>query len=248
MHLPEIDKYSKASKPLHLIDPRIKLVCLFLLLLAVNLSWKVTTVAVLFFFSVLLLTATALPLRFVLWHLKAPLLLALLLFTVLSVTSGKTTVYGPITEEGVKLGLTVFLKVTTCFVLFLAFVATSPIFKTVQAAKALGVPEKLLAVFVFTYRYTFVLLDGLKTLEMALLARGFKEKTSLSSYKTKAKLYAYLFVRAFEETEKVLLAMYARGFVRVSLSALPPIRSRDLIKGLPLLFSSVVLLFVSIFG
>ena len=246
MHLPEIDRYSQKDGPLNRIDPRIKLLSLGLILLAVNLTWHLKVAGLFLGISIVMLSVSGLPLNFVLWHLRAPAAIALLIGGLLSISSpGKT--FGSPTPESLALGLTVILKVLSSFIFFLSLVGTSPLFKTIRAARSLGVPEKLLALFIFTYRYVFVLLDDFGTLKLAMIARGFREKTNFHTYRLKARLYALLLWRAYEETEKVLLAMYARGLSSLTVQGLSPIGKDEIFTGIPLLGISLLLLGFSIF-
>jgi len=246
LHLPEIDRYSRKNGLLNRLDPRIKLLSLGLLLLGVNLTWHLQVAGLFFGISLAMLLVSGLPLNFVCWHLKAPAALAFLVGGLLAL-SGPGKFFAWPTTESLTLGFTVILKVLSSFIFFLALVGTSPLFKTLRAARSLGVPEKLLALFVFTYRYTFILLDSLKNLKIAMIARGFREKTDLHTYRLKGRLYAFLLWRAYEETERVLLAMYARGFSSLSVRALSPIRKNEIFTGLPLLGLSFLLLAFAIF-
>ncbi len=242
MHLPEIDRYGYGESPLHRLDPRLKLLALGLLLLATNLVREIRGALGALGGALLLTLLSGLPIRFLLWHLKAPLSLALLLALGLAFFTPGTPLLGPLTLQGLLLGATVFLKVLACFLYFLALVATSPLFQTLRAARSLGLPEKLLALLVFTYRYLFVLLDRARNLALAMQARGFREGTNLSTYRTKARLYAFLLLHAYENTERILLAMQARGFSSPRVPALPPLSRREILRGFPLFLWAFALL------
>ena len=214
--------------------------------MAVNLTWHLKTAGLFFGTSLGMLLITRLPWHFVLWHLKAPATVALLVGGLLSLSGPGKTFSSP-TTESLTLGLTVILKVLSCFIFFLSLVSTSPLFKTLRAARSLGVPEKLLVLFVFTYRYVFMLLDDLATLKLAMVARGFREKSDLKTYRLKARVYALLLRRSYEETEKVLLAMYARGLSSLTIRGLSPLGKNEILTGLPLLGLSLLLLGLSVF-
>ncbi|MBX6423841.1 energy-coupling factor transporter transmembrane protein EcfT [Thermosulfurimonas sp. F29] len=247
MHLPEIDRYGRGESPLHNLDERLKLLALALFLLAVNLTWDLSRALLFLGVSVALLLLSRLPLGFVLWHLRAPAGLALILAIFLALFGNRTPTSAPLALPGLTLAITVLCKILACFIFFLALVATAPLFETVRAARALGVPEKLLILFLFTYRYLFTLLDQARNLSLALQARGFREGTNRRTYEIKARLYALLFLRAYEDTEKVLLAMYARGFSSPKVPPLEPLTPRQLLKASPLLGLAILLLLGNFF-
>ncbi len=246
MHLPEIDRYSHLNSFFHRLDPRLKLLSLFILLLGTNLTWKLIPAGTFFLLALFFLGISRLPAGFIWWHLRAPLFLALVLGTILALLPPQNPLH-PSTQN-LLLALLVDMKILGSFIFFLVMVATSPLFRTLQAARSLGVPEKLLALFLFTYRYLFVLLDHLRYLRLAMLARGFRERTDLTTYTLRARLYALLFWRAFEETERILLAMYARGLgSSLPIRVLPPLTFQEIMAGIPLLALSFALLGFSIF-
>jgi len=247
LHLPEIDRYGRLESPIHRVDPRLKLATLGGFLLAVNLTWDLYKAAFFLIAGVGLLFLSRLPVRFVLWHLRAPAGLALVVGFFLALFTPGPRSLGPFTLPGLLLAATVLTKVLACFAFFLAMVATAPLFQTLKAAKALLIPEKLLALLLFTYRYLFTLLDQLQHLTLAMQARGFREGTNRRTYQMKARLYALLLLRAYQDTEKVLLAMYARGFSSPRLSSLPPLSMGEFLRGVPLLLLALFLLGIDFF-
>ena len=245
MHLPEIDRYADGRSPLHRLDPRTKLVALAGLLLAPHLIHQLPGAVAALSGALLLILLSRLPARFLLWHLKAPTILALLLGLGLAFFTPGEPLLGPLTLQGLLLGLTLIMKVLACFLYFLALVATEPLFSTIRAARSLRVPEKLLALLIFTYRYLFVFLDRARNLSLAMQARGFREGTNRHTYESKARLYALLFLRAYENTERILLAMQARGFSSPRVPALPPLQKKQLLQALPLFVLPFALLAVN---
>ncbi|QJA06633.1 energy-coupling factor transporter transmembrane protein EcfT [Thermosulfurimonas marina] len=236
MHLPEIDRYGRGTSPLHRLDPRLKLAALFSFLLATALARNPSAAGLSLALALGLVILSRLPASFVWWHLRAPLALGLLLALVLSLTA----------PQGLFLSFTILLRIGASFLFFLALVGTSPLPETLRAAAALKAPEKLLALFVMSYRYAYTLLDDLRHLQLAMVARGFRERSNLATYRLKARLYALLLLRAHEETERTLRAMYARGFHHLRHGRPAPLQTRKVLAGLPLLAAAGLLLFLNI--
>jgi cobalt/nickel transport system permease protein len=106
----------------------------------------------------------------------------------------------------------VFVARTLALVLLgLVLVATAPLALYTAALRTLGAPRTLVQILALTYRYTFVLLDELAQLRVALRVRGFRNRLSLSSLATIANVTGSLLVRGAARAERVHHAMRCRG-------------------------------------
>jgi cobalt/nickel transport system permease protein len=74
------------------------------------------------------------------------------------------------------------------------------------------IPDKLVHLLLFTYRYIFVIQKEYQRLIRAAKIRGFEPKTNLHSYRTFAYLIGMIFVQASNRAERVHQAMKCRGF------------------------------------
>lgn len=93
----------------------------------------------------------------------------------------------------------------------LLLAATTPPPRLFQGLRALKMPEILVTMLVFLYRYSSVLGDQLRSLRLALASRGFstRGRRLIALY---GNLAGNLFIRAYERGERVYAAMLARGF------------------------------------
>jgi len=64
----------------------------------------------------------------------------------------------------------------------------------------------------FTYRYIYVFMEDVKTLNVAMRARGFIPKTNLRTMSILGGFLGTLLVRSFERTERVYKAMLSKGY------------------------------------
>ena len=76
---------------------------------------------------------------------------------------------------------------------------------------ALKLPEKLVALFVLTYRYIFLLYQGLAAALTAMRLR-LPENNTLSQWRSLAAVFATTLTRAAFRSEKIRIAMLNRGF------------------------------------
>lgn len=121
---------------------------------------------------------------------------------------------GPLvaTVEGVGLAARITLKANAILLVFIALVATMPVATLGHALHRLAVPDKLVHLLLFTYRYIHVMEKEYKRLHNAAVIRGFRPRTDRHTYKTYAYLVGMLLVRSLARAERVYDAMLCRGF------------------------------------
>jgi cobalt/nickel transport system permease protein len=205
MH-PEIDRFAYLDSPLHRLDPRVKIAAFAIFLVAVALVRDLPGAGLALALALAWLALSRLPLGFILRCLK-PVLLLLTPFLVLL----------PLTHpggglRGLQLGGVIFLKglamVLTVFPMF----GTTPFHVSMKALARLKVPERLVTMILFAYRFLFVFAEERQSVQQALKARGFRAKSDGRTLRTLGNLVGLLVVRSFERTERIYQAMLARGF------------------------------------
>lgn len=121
---------------------------------------------------------------------------------------------GPLSfsREGLELVLLVSLKSNAILLAFLALAASmvSPVMG--HALGRLGVPPKLVFLFLFTYRYLHVIAAEWQRLVTAARLRGFAPRTDMHTYRTIGHLLAMVLVNSFDRSGRVYQAMVLRGF------------------------------------
>jgi cobalt/nickel transport system permease protein len=94
----------------------------------------------------------------------------------------------------------------------LFFIAlTTPMIEVFSVLKSIGLPEFLIELSMLIYRYIFVLLDQATMIHSAQIMRlgGAGFKSSLNSF---AMLSSVLFVRAWDQGERLIVAMDSRCY------------------------------------
>jgi cobalt/nickel transport system permease protein len=140
----------------------------------------------------------------------------LFLWLFLPFTTPGETIYsiGPFTiqREGVYQALLITLKSNSIILMALALLGTSQIFTLVHAMSHLWVPDKLVHLFFFCFRYIHVINDEYHRLINAMKMRGFKPKTNMRTYRAYSYLVGMLLIRSFNRSKRILQAMRCRGF------------------------------------
>ncbi len=114
-------------------------------------------------------------------------------------------------QQGVKLGMLVFLRAVAGVTVMLFFATSTPLPYFANALRQIKIPKEFIELTVLIYRYSFLLLEQLDTMYVAahcrLGFRGYKNK-----FRTTAKLTVGMFTRSLDMAERSQVALNCRGF------------------------------------
>lgn len=118
----------------------------------------------------------------------------------------------PLHADGLALAWQITLKANAILLVLTALLATSPVFSLVHGLAHLKVPDKLVQLLFFTWRYVHDIFREAARLRRAMKVRAFTPGTNLHTYRSYAYLIGTLLVRGFDRSERVYDAMVLRGF------------------------------------
>lgn len=229
MHIHYLDPYHPGTSPVHILDPRIKLV----LALAYILTTALTPIAAwpiyILLYSIILsveiisqlgvwpiLKRAALALPFILAALPVIFTVGESSLFTIQIGSLNVTGYTEGFERFISVALKSWLSIQAAIVL-----AVSTSFPDLlKAMRFIHIPRLLVAIFGLMWRYLFVLVDEALRLMRARAARsGISPE---SEYKAGGKLTwracvtggmtGNLFLRAYERSDRIYMAMLSRGY------------------------------------
>lgn len=210
------EEFSRGNSPIHKLDARIKVVTALIFSLMVAVSEKEVLLLSALFFSISLVAICRLNIRKVFLRLLVVNGFVFLLWLVLPVTTPGKTLFslGPlnVTREGITYCLFITMKCNAILLACIGLLATSSVFTLVHAFRHLYVPDKMVHLFFFFFRYVHVVhLEYIK-LRNALKVRCFRPRTSLHSYRTYGYLLGVLLLKSYDRSERIYKAMICRGF------------------------------------
>ena len=237
MHLPEIDKYADRKSALHRLNPQVKLISFLLLIVAVLSAPTIPIGCCGLAVAVVFTVMSRIPFAFVFGYLKWVVSFVLFLMVVLALTAGGPALValGPLalSERGCGLGLLIALRALAAVLLLFPMAGTMRFSETLRALQSLGVPNVLVQLIGFTYRYVFVMLDQLRTMLTAARSRAFRSRTDMRTMKVTSCIVGMLLVRGLKHTQDIYHAMLARGYDGTVRSLQHPRVGRaDVLKGL----------------
>jgi cobalt/nickel transport system permease protein len=213
MHLEE---FAEGQSFWHRMDPRVKILGVIGFALVTALATRTTVQAVAILVGFGAIATAQLDLKKVASRMAVVNGFVLFLWIFLPFTTGGRGVAQigglTLTAEGVLLAVSVTLKANAIAAATIALLGTSSVFDLVHALIHLRVPERLVQLFFFCYRYISVIHMEYVRLRNSMRLRCFTPRTDLHTYRSFAFLLGMLFVRSFDRSERIHQAMVLRGF------------------------------------
>lgn len=215
-----LDDYAHANG-LRDISPRIKLILgLSSILVCVFSRSPLAPIVVALAMSLAIWRLARIPLVFYMKLMAIPLSFALISALVVAFTYGPgpvlwsariLSITTSISDQGANLFLLLLARTLggTASLFFIAL--TTPVIEIFSVLKSLGLPEVFIELSMLIYRYIFILMDQAMMIHSAQVMRlGHSGlKSSLSSF---SMLSSVLFIRAWDQGERLMTAMDSRGY------------------------------------
>lgn len=210
------ETFAGGSSPVHRMDPRLKIIAATLFSCQTAISNNFFTLIAALAFAIVMVVLARLNLWMILKRLLIVNGFIFFLWVVVPMTFPGEPLFslGPVdyTLSGVVLSARITLKSNAIVLVLMAMISTSYLSTLGYALNRLKVPEKIIYLFLITYRYIFVIEQEYQRLIRAARIRCFEPGTNLHTYRTYAYLVGMLFVRASARAERVYQAMICRGF------------------------------------
>jgi len=213
MHLEE---FAEGHSLWHRMDPRVKILGVTSMAIVTSVSDRMSALLLALCFAICALVIARLDTKQVLIRMGVINGFVLFLWFFLPFTTqgevvaqlGGLDVY----REGITLALTITIKANAIAGITIALLGTSTIFDLVHGLIHLRVPQRIVQLFFFTYRYISVIHREYLSLRTSMRLRCFKPGTDLHTYRSFAYLVGMLFVRSLDRSERIYQAMVLRGF------------------------------------
>ena len=234
-----LEDLSSKKGLLQSINPLAKLVAILVMIVTSLFIFNITYLAILCTIPIILTILSKIPLRqFFSRTTLIPAFAAVISIPILFLTIGHTiasTNIGiatlTITSEGI-LRFSVFtLRVWFCVASLTLMILSTGFDKMLQLLSNIKVPSIIVQLFGLTYRYFFVSIHEVQSVLIAKEARTYVHKRTINiqALKDLGSIVATLFIRTYERSERVYLAMKARGFEieKNTKTAIPIFRLQD---------------------
>jgi len=216
-----IDQYNDLDSLIHRLDPRTKLITSLAFIVAVVLTpvsnWRVFA----FYFCLIaaLLIISKLPPLYVLKRSLVifPFVLLIAIFIPFFKSGEVAGSYNiwlwqvSVTYDGLLILANVVVKAWLSILSLILLSATTKFTELLKGLRQLGVPEVIVLILSFMYRYVFILVDEVMRMRRARDSRNFGG-SRLHKLRTIGNMIGTLFIRSYERGERIYAAMLSRGF------------------------------------
>ncbi len=213
MHLEE---FAEGTSFFHRLDPRVKFLTLMPYILVIAMVHGIRVPLISFVVSFMMTVLADLNRNKLLNRMLIVNVFVLMLwvFIPFSYPGEQLFKVGPLsaTKEGILYVLSISLKTNAIVLATIAILGTSEVFSLAHAVVHLRVPDKLVYLFFFFYRYISVLHEEYTRLKRAMIIRSFKPRTNIHTYKSYAYLVGMLITDSYDRAQRIYHAMLCRGF------------------------------------
>jgi cobalt/nickel transport system permease protein len=213
-----ISEYTaRQSGLLQSLDPRVRVVGLFSLVLAVTLSRKITVIAALLAVGILI----ALMSRVSIFTLASRVWLVVLGFTgvialpAIFVTHGEPMAAFAgvtVTAQGLRAAALLILRVETAVTFTTLLILCTPWTHVLKALRAFRLPKEAIAMLAMTHRYVFLLVDTASQMFESRRSRTVGVLSPGEQRRMAARTAGVLLSKSIALSNEVYFAMQSRGF------------------------------------
>jgi len=239
-----LERYVQGTSLVHRLDARIKLLATLAFVLVTSISPpRVVPLTLLGALALAAILASRIPLLDALKRSSIVLPFAGMVAFSLPFTRAGETLWAAhlfgwtltLTDQGLWAFASLLVKAWLSVWVSGLLVATTTFPELLAGMRALHVPNVLVTLIGFTYRYLFVLVDEAMRLQTARDARSAGEGgTLLWRAKVLGSMIGSLFIRSYERSERIYQAMTSRGYAGQMVTMSQPVwRARDLWIAVP---------------
>ena len=203
---------------LQALDPRVKVVSIIAVLIAVSLSRSLAVIAGLYAVVLVLAWRSAVPMGFFVkrvW-LFMPFFTGIIAIPAFFITPGPPLVQLPlglvITRTGATTALFLLLRVSTSVSYAILLVLTTPWNSLLKALSVLRIPDAFIVILGMTYRYIYLLLHTLNDMFQSRKSRVIGRMRSRDQRRVITASAGALLGKSLHLSSEVYLAMESRGF------------------------------------
>lgn len=206
---------------LHAIDGRVKLIILILIIIYAVYITEPLVLAIIEIYLLLLIYLSHISIKTSLKRILLLLPFGGLLIVFQPFVHPGTIIYSlpfgiNVTSEGLGFAILLLSRLIVALTSLVLLSSISPLQEIVHSFRKLGMPKEFAMILSLMIRFLFMFYDELQRIRNAQKARNFNIFNKKTSYMWRMKQIGYtimmMFLKAYEQGEKVYLSMISRGY------------------------------------
>lgn len=221
VNISSIEMEARKTSTLHALDGRIKIISCMLIIVYAVYTIDLVVLSIMELYLVLLILISHISLSYAAKRIALilPFGGAIALFQ-LFIREG-TVIYTlplgiEITQQGLDFGLILLFRIVVCITAIVLLSSVTPMQELINSARKLGVPREFSMLLSLTLRYLFFFYEELKRIRNAQKTRCFDIRNKKTAYiwrlKKVGETIGMMFLRSYEQGEKVYFSMLSRGY------------------------------------
>lgn len=216
----DLDELASKDSPIHNLDGRIKLISTVLIIVISAFSGNIFIPIVLEIF--LLIVISVAKLSYINSFKRIAMLLpfggAIIIFQPFVQPGNVIWSYSwmTVTDVGINWAILLIFRIITSLTSIVILSSTSPMQQIVASLRRLKMPKDLAMILSIMVRFLFMFIDELAAIRRSQKSRNFHINSKLTPYKWRVKQVGYtiamMFVKSYEQGERVYKSMISRGF------------------------------------
>ncbi|WP_296795334.1 cobalt ECF transporter T component CbiQ [uncultured Methanobrevibacter sp.] len=215
-----LDELASKESPIHNLDGRIKLISTVFIIVVAAFSNNIFIPIILEIFLLIVLKIAKLSYAdsFKRLALLLPFGGAIIIFQPFIHPGNVLWSYSwiTITDTGLNWAILLITRMITSLTAIVILSSTSPMQQIVASFRRLKMPKDLAMILSIMVRFLFVFIDELAAIRKSQKSRNFHIHSKLTPYKWRVKQVGYavamMFVKSYEQGERVYKSMISRGF------------------------------------
>ncbi len=214
------DDLASMKSPIHDLEGRIKLISTIFIILACVISKEIFIPIIL---EIMLLIILKIANLSYIDSFKRLLMLlpfggAIIIFQPFFQPGNIIWSYGwiHVTDVGINFAVLLLVRLITCLTAIILYSSTTPLQEMASSFRKLKMPRDLAMILSITVRFLFLFVDELMAIRKSQKSRNFDPFSKLTPYKWRIKQVGYtiamMFLKAYEQGERVHKSMVSRGF------------------------------------
>ena len=220
-NISSIEMESGKTSTLHSLDGRIKIISSLLIIVYAVSTTNLVVLSVMEIYLLLLILMSHISLSYAIKRIALIIpfggFIALFQLFIRAGDIIYTLPFGiTITQQGLDFGLLLISRIIVCVTAIVLLSSVTPMQELINSARKLGVPREFSMLLSLTLRYLFFFYDELKKIRNAQKTRCFDIRNKKTAYMWRLKkvgeTISMIFLRSYEQGEKVYFSMLSRGY------------------------------------
>jgi cobalt/nickel transport system permease protein len=220
-NISSIEMESSKISTLHSLDGRIKIISSMLIIVYAVYTTNLIVLSIMELYLIMLILISHISLTYTLKRLALVIpfggIIALFQLFIREGTVIYTLPFGlDITLQGLNFGLLLISRIIVCVTAIILLSSVTPMQELINSARKLGVPREFSMLLSLTLRYLFFFYDELRRIRNAQKTRCFDIRSKKTTYTWKLKkigeTIGMMFLKSYEQGEKVYFSMLSRGY------------------------------------